>query len=311
MESLYGSSISETPILLIGFNRANLLQKRLNEINEFNLRTLFVTIDGGSTEKQICEIKLVLESCLVNSDINYNLIIHKENLGLAKHTTSAISKVLQEFNHVIIVEDDIVLGTNFYNSMLHGLKIADSDPQIATVGGFSPFFQSTFFSRRNYWRKSDYFSAWGWGISRTNWNHYVLELANDVIESDLSGSKTWNGLSLHKKNFWLSKFSKTTIKPIKTWDYQMQFMSFMYDKKHLLPVYRVCDNEGFNDDRGANNVSQRPRWLFNLNANGVLPDSKLIPSVLQSFFLYIDSLIWARDSKVNNIFIHLKRFRIL
>lgn len=88
-------------------------------------------------------------------------------------------------------------------------------------------------------------------------------------------------------------------------------MSFMYDIKHLLPVYRVCDKEGFNDNRGANNVSQRPRWLFNSNANGVLPDSKLIPSVLQSFFLYIDSLIWARDSKVNNIFIHLKRFRIL
>ena len=310
MEIQRRPSVSETPILLIGFNRADLLKKRLKEIEQFSLRNLFISIDGGSTEQQICEIKLVLESCLVNSDINYRVIIHDKNIGLAKHITSAISKVLQEFNHVIVVEDDIVLGANFYDSMLCGLEIADSDPQIATVGGFSPFFHLSFFSRNNYWRKSEYFSAWGWGISRTNWNLYLLELEIDNLKDDLSASKTWKRLSLNQKLFWLSKFTKITIRPIRTWDYQMQFMSFVQDKNHLLPVFRVCDNEGFNDSRGANNVNRRPRWLFNINANGVLPDSKLIPFIPQSIFCFIDSLIWARDSKLNNLFLYLKRFKM-
>ena len=126
----------------------------------------------------------------------------------------------------------------------------------------------------------------------------------------MSASKTWKRLSLNQKLFWLSKFTKITIRPIRTWDYQMQFMSFVQDKNHLLPVFRVCDNEGFNDSRGANNVNRRPRWLFNINANGVLPDSKLIPFIPQSIFCFIDSLIWARDSKLNNLFLYLKRFKM-
>jgi len=308
MENKNLSLLLNTPILLIGFNRPNLLQKRLKEINQFGLRNLFISIDGGSTEQQIDGIKLVLDDCLFESSINYRVIIHNENLGLARHITNAISEVLNEFSHVIVVEDDIVLGANFFDSILCGLEIADSDSQIATVGGFSPFFHFSLFSRKNYWRKSEYFSAWGWGISRANWNSYLFELESGGLEDKLSDSKTWSNLSSHQKLFWLSKFRKVTIKPIRTWDYQMQFMSFLYDKKHLLPAFRFCDNEGFNDSRGVNNVSKRPRWLFDVNAKGLSPGAKYIPYFIQPIFRYVDKWIWARDSTVKDLFLFLRRF---
>ena len=48
--------------------------------------------------------------------------------------------------------------------------------------------------------------------------------------------------------------------PSLTWDFQMQFTSFVNNLYHLLPKYRLCDNVGFDDLRATNTKNRRPNW---------------------------------------------------
>jgi hypothetical protein len=55
---------------------------------------------------------------------------------------------------------------------------------------------------------------------------------------------------------------KVAIDPNKTWDFQMQFMSFRYNLPNLSPIYRAVDNVGFADNRSTNTKSRKPKYYF-------------------------------------------------
>lgn len=128
------------PILLIGYNRPDFFQDRLNEIKSLPIEKLYISID--SMENGVSpEIKRIIKE-FVNSGHNFQIVVNFEsqNLGLTKHITSAISRVLKVDEAVLVVEDDISLSTQSYDAFNEGHFMTKSMKLIGIVSGFRHLF---------------------------------------------------------------------------------------------------------------------------------------------------------------------------
>lgn len=307
--------MDKTALLLLGFNRPENLRKRLNEISKNKRVPLIVSIDGGaSQDKKTMIIKIINDFKIQNPEISTKSIYREKNLGLAKHITTAISEVIANFEYCIVVEDDINIGENFVENMINGQVVFESSNAL-TLGGFSPISgKYRAWSRKNRFRETIYFSAWGWMTSAEKWKCYRLEIDPISNHAELSNSESWGSLSSYKQQIWLRRFLKVSIQNPPTWDFQMQYVTFSKNLTHLLPVYRFCDNTGFNDSLSTHTTGRRPRWM---GPEGRI-DCRPIPSgtsitrknYLGRILMLFDSIFVAGDSEIVKVHRLLRGIRI-
>jgi len=187
-------------------------------------------------------------------------IQQKKNLGISNHIRLAIDKAFESENKLVILEDDIRIGPKFLSQLEFRYATTKEDKNVGTIGGFSgvPILVN---SMRNYWRKSNYFSAWGWMTGIETWTKYLPLIPDGDIEKQLKNSNSWNQLSSVQRKTWVGRFEKVRKFPRLTWDYQMQYTTFKFDLVHALPLFRICENEGFADSRSTNTRNPRPKWM--------------------------------------------------
>jgi hypothetical protein len=296
------------PLLLLGYNRRDLLEKRVKEISKLDIEKVYISIDGGKESHKSEMISLILEIpslFLKNTDVK---ITHYENnLGLTKHITSAISKVLKENENVIVVEDDIAINLSFYKNITNGMNLLKKMGASGLVSGFSPINYSGNYFLQNKWRKSIYFSCWGWGCDRDTWAKYESNLSNVNFDEALKNSYAWNSLSRWQKNVWKSRFRRVQQNEGYTWDLQMQFSSFINDFTNFAPLYRFTDNEGFNDERATHTKEPKPKWMNNKAKNEqYIHDFTGI--LVSKLFRTIDTLTGAGDSKILSIYNKVRNY---
>ena len=281
-------------VLILGFNRPEFVEQRVKQLGSNPPFRVHISVDGGISS----EIRKRYESMENALDKNYFKIDYKDtNLGLVKHLTGAISKLLVSYEFVIVVEDDVRISENFISVVAKNLK-ENKNPRIATWGGYSPIHSIRALERFNCWRETRYFSAWGWGISRRHWSYYTTEIHFELLDQELMHSKTWGGLSLFQKRVWKSRFRKVSDNPNFTWDYQMQYMTFKYDFLHKLPIMRLTDNEGFDDARSTNTKLQRPKWMGKISVARMPIKNKSAWGAINALLVFLDSLLLSGDSKV-------------
>lgn len=293
------------PVLLIGYNRPDFLLNRFRELATQEIGHLTISIDGeGMSPEELTRIEIQAKEILKHK--KFHLVIREKNFGLCAHIVSAISEILSVHPYVIILEDDISVGENFYTNMVTGIWLSEKIGGIAAVTSFSALGKNGFGSITSGWRKTRYFSCWGWATSRDIWEKYVLDLAGIDILEELSKSKTWKSLSSHQKAVWHGRFTKVKAFPSSTWDIQFQFMCFRYDLTNLAPTRRFSSNHGFDDARSEHTSGRQPRWMrMTERYEGLIPAEQLswIARLCQNL---IDTNTTAGDSRLTAWIRHLR-----
>ena len=290
--------MKEVPILLLGYNRPDFLSKRIQELRMISPPLVYISIDG-SNEVLAQDITNTLRENLQNwpKDSQVEIWRNHENLGLTHHITGAVKRVLQKNYSVIVVEDDISLSPNFYLNMVNGFKTLESNKLQGTVGAFSPIKLPISLEFLNRWRKTHYFSCWGWGVTRDVWQKYEIDLGKEDMDESLSKSKTWGRLSTAQQKTWKRRFNKNLMNPIDTWDVQAQYMSFKYEFDNIVPISRFIDNVGFSDTRSAHTKGQKPRWFMSDGYSTSRIHTNSISKLSRPLTKLIDSNTFVGDSK--------------
>ncbi len=291
----------DIPILLIGFNRPELLKKRVHELLREKAKNIIISVDGCPqlrTEMQnvLTEIR---EVCLNRCQVSITL--HEVNLGLSKHLTGEISKALMDYHEVIVLEDDIEISENFLENMKRGRTILNEIGINGIVSAFSPIKRNRFLRFKNKWRISPYFNCWGWLCTREAWESYVLNISEMDLNSELKSSSTWNQLSKWQQFLWLSRFIKIQRTPYHTWDIQFQYMCFKKEMMNLSPIFTFTNNEGFDDIRSVHTKGKKPRWMSNGKVNSELVDQMCVVPISQIFSKVIEPNTTAGDSRLIRI----------
>lgn len=285
------------PVLLIGFNRPEYLLRRLIELTNSSVKPeiVYISLDGCRNENDNNEIETFVSKVL---EIKYNfqikLIRRSSNLGCSRHIITAVGELLKSHHEIVVVEDDVVLGEKFYETMVNGLAKYQNIQGSGIVGAFSPFHKYPFIGNRlqkNYWRTSQYFSAWGWATSRDFWSHFEEFASIENIDKYLAQSLAWSSLTERKKKIWKSRFSRGI------WDYNVQLILFKTSKTVLFPTLRLIDNEGFSDSRSTHTKHSRPWSLFGIGYSNSVPSLSRYQElpIVKIVWKMIDANLWAAD----------------
>ena len=302
----------EVPMLLIGFKRLDFLKARIDEISRTTVSTLFLSLDGGHglSAEEIDNFIQWTKSKLKRLD---KLIIDQktENLGLVSHLTSAISNVLSQYSHVIIVEDDIEISNKFYESIINGLNLQILKNITGIVGGFSVLNLPPNKIINNQWRESNYIAIWGWGCSSDVWKNYKVKLDTDLIDKELSKSHTWSKLSNFQKQVWSGRFKKIAENPSKTWDIQLQYLSFVNEFNNFYPVSTLVRNVGYSDSRSTNTKNKRPLWMSKNPPDSMVLNSNFVKNFVKVIVNILDSNLLFGDTKLINYWKHRLKLRLI
>ena len=116
--------VSDVGVLILAYNRPEMLQKRIKELSNNKISNLFISIDGGrSSHSPEMESTKDFAKLAFKKTKNFNLNHHKKNLGMVKHITREISNVLAKHKYVIVVEDDVKIVDNFIENMISGINL--------------------------------------------------------------------------------------------------------------------------------------------------------------------------------------------
>ena len=116
------------PIVVFGFNRPDALKNTIASLlrnEEAKDSDLFVFVDGprdgkvGEKEK-VEEVREYVKSIKGFKSLHYTF--SDRNKGLANSIIKGVSKVINKFGRVIVLEDDLSVQPNFLAFMNQGLE---------------------------------------------------------------------------------------------------------------------------------------------------------------------------------------------
>ena len=115
------------------------------------------------------------------------IIVAKENKGLAESITSGIDYMLETFEAVIILEDDCVTNENYIRFMVECLERYKENEEVFSISGYTyPIkYKDSIYDAYAVGRAS----SWGWGTWKDRWrkfekdNNLVKKICEDEHQS--------------------------------------------------------------------------------------------------------------------------------
>ena len=284
----------QVPILVIGFNRPDLLLDLFNRLRDLQPSRLLVAIDGPRDGVQ-GDIEMVDECKATILQIDWpcsvDTLFRKSNLGCGKAVSSAIEWAFTLHDELVILEDDIVPNLNFFHFCSRGLEAYRSNQDVMSIGGYN----STSIQSCDGDTFSSYPEIWGWATWKAKWSTYSFEIS-DITLTDIIAIIRANNFNLLASLLWLIRFRKVKAKKIDTWDYQFVFASFTNNKLHLISPDNQIKNVGF-DARATHTIfkpkiephlSDRPSAVIGYGSHNKTHDNKLRK---QEFRQFLHSII--------------------
>jgi len=288
----------KTVLVIASYNRPELTTERIEQLAGVNCPVV-VSIDAQKSGSSSPDF----DTCETKFSSKVKFVKNRENLGIAMHPFKRISELFMSYDNVIWIEDDISVEKTSINYVIEMLQ--QRLPQdILTIGLFG-FLPGKFMSRFGFngWRKTKYFTGWGWAIQREDWNSINLIIEDQLYK--LKESKIWNDMSSTEKSIMNHRFLRVIHNPQFTYDTQMTFAGFLQDKKHLLPLFRVADNQGFHDTRATNTRDKIPRWYKGSKGSIKMSKKKrlkkeicIVPEFVSSLLEFFDAVTWVGTRKL-------------
>lgn len=239
------NSFSCAPILLIGFNRPDLIAAQIAAIREARPAKLYVAVDGpregrlGEDEK--CR---AVRECtkLVDWPCEVKTLFQENNLGCKMGPVSAINWLFENETFGIVLEDDCRPTFSFLRFATEMLARYKDDERIGVITGFNHFdLQSDTAISYHF---SEHLDIWGWASWRRVWNNYDVAMTTYLHQRDLliDNSKM---LPYAKKV--LRKGIAEVINGLDAWDFPFSLMFLAKQYLTVVPRMRLVANVGIAD----------------------------------------------------------------
>jgi hypothetical protein len=251
-------SRQQIPILLLGFNRPEMLANLVRSLAISQPSHIIFVIDGPRLENTN-DFSLVRRSqaCteLVTWDCEIETRFRSTNLGLRTSVTEGVTWAIQKYGHVIVVEDDVIVGPDFIPYMELMLERFVDNERIGHINGYNvipPRQLSYPFSNV---RMSRYIESFAWGTWERSWSLFddSLSWGRDCSYQELKDVVgTYAGAVRWKINF-----SDTKNDRVNSWAYRWLASLWEHNMFAVSPNINLVNYRG-NDD--GTHVLRQPRW---------------------------------------------------
>jgi hypothetical protein len=250
------SSQFKTPVVVIFFNRPNLLKKLFAVLEIVKPAKLYLIADGPRCQDdlELCSAaRKIFEKVSWDCEVlrNYSY----ENLGCKNRVITGLDWVFEREDSAIILEDDCLPDYSFFEFVNILLEHYQKDTRIAAISG-NNFIDidsehSYVFSR--------YTHLWGWATWRRVWQLYDREVKsweqlmrpNYIAEIAASEAE----LNAIKKSI-----SSIRSGALDTWDSQWLLTCWSNNMLTILPQKNLVANIGFGEN--ATHTKGQPEKVY-------------------------------------------------
>jgi len=241
-----------SPVVVFAYNRPKHLGATLRALSKNILAPhveVFIFVDGPKTDddvKRIDEIKKQIANC--SGFKSLTAIYRLNNLGLSSSVIKGVSETLENWESVIVLEDDMITSPYFLEYMNQGLIKYKNNPLVSCIHGYVyPGLKDgseTFFLRGA--------DCWGWGTWRESWKLFnsngeflLNELRNKnlIKEFDFNGSYPFS-----------SMLENQVLGKNDSWAVRWYASIFLAGKLTLYPTKSLVQNIGM-DSSGQNCIN--------------------------------------------------------
>lgn len=231
------------PVLILAFNRPDLLKEQLEFLGEHNCSNLYISLDGPRLNRP--EDNELVSSCIRIAKMHVpedRLNIFESNQGCRLGVAGGIDWFFQKESSGLILEDDVRFDPFLLEFISDSLLRYEFDFEVGSISGFSPLelTQHECKGANSYFHP--YFSSWGWATWKSRWDNYSLE------SSKWEDFVSFKNMPSIEKSFWNSKFVSVFNNSLDTWDYQFILTNFKFGWRTLVPRFNLVSNVGFRPD---------------------------------------------------------------
>ena len=259
------------PIILFVYNRPWHTQQTLDALakNELaNESVLYIYADGAkenATETDLQKINEVREIISNFEACKETHIIEREkNWGLANNVIDGVTKVVNQYGKVIVLEDDIIANKHFLMFMNGNLKQYVSNEAIFGIASHAYFenskLPSTFLLPIG--------SSWGWATWKDKWS--VFEENSQVLIDRIKEKKLQEKMNFGNYPFFEMLESQNN-KLVDSWGIRFYASFFLEDGLFIYPHKSLSYNIGM--DNTGTHCSEDMPFNNNLYQNAIKYDN--------------------------------------
>lgn len=251
--------MSYAPIIVFGYNRADMIEnllKSLEKNENIEEMDLFIFLDIPDKKKPrdiplSQEVIAYINVYKAASKFKHvEVEVAKQHKGLANSVISGVSKVINQYGKVIVLEDDLIVSNDFLDYMQRGLEFYRKDNRVWSIGGHCPKIESL--GKYN----EDVFLApriesLGWGTWENRWRHMDWEVSSfESFRRDFIGRMIFN---LGGNDLYQSLKTQMTNEQYDSWAIRWCYQEFRERKYTVYPKESRVIHCG-NDNRSTHGV---------------------------------------------------------
>lgn len=259
--------MGKVPILVLAFNRPDHVIRALSSVRDYHPDRLYLACDGPRPYKdgenvQVAETqKVMLKS--VDWPCEVNTLFREKNLGCAKAVYDGISWFFDKEEYGIIIEDDVVIGQDFFNLCEDLLQRYANEERIMEISAENHSFRTDI---NNSYVYNQNFLCWGWATWRRAWRKMDMEMKS---APKLSSAYLIQRLGLFRglmmKHYFMSGFKH--LEKFSSWATRWYLSILTHDGLVISPGVNLAVNIGFGN--GTHYSSKKGHPYFGLKIDNI------------------------------------------
>jgi hypothetical protein len=203
------------PIALFVYNRPEHTRRTISYLKKNLLADesrLFIFSDGPKTEADKAKVEEIRQMAKeVTGFKSVKLITRKENLGLANSIISGVTKLVNEYDKVIVFEDDLLSSRYTLQYFNEGLNRYANEEKVMHIGAYMYDLTDKSLPETFFYRAA---TSWGWATWARAWKEFEPDIDKLLkqfdkqkihwfsIESSMNFWKQMQQFKAGKNNSW-------------------------------------------------------------------------------------------------------------
>ena len=235
------------PICLFVYNRLYHTQKTLEALKSNRLANqsdLFIYSDGPKNVEHtdiIHKLRSYLKT--VQGFKSITIIEREKNYGLAENIIDGVTTIVNKYNKIIVLEDDLVTSPYFLTYMNEYLHIYNNEPQVASIHGYVyPLKKAKQLPETFFIKGAD---CWGWATWKRAWDFFEKDgsrLLYILEKEKLQKSFNFNN------TYPYTRMLQEQIQGLNnSWAIRWYASAFIHNMLTLYPRYSLVQNIGMDN----------------------------------------------------------------
>jgi len=197
------------PIALFVYNRPQHTERTIQYLSQNDLAgksKLFIFSDGAKTpadKQQVAEVRAIIKN--VKGFKSVEVFERQENAGLANSIIAGVTQLINEYDQVIVFEDDLISSPHTLSYFNDSLKRYKNEEKVMHIGAYMYPLTDHTLPESFFYRAA---TSWGWATWARAWKNFEPDI--DVLIKQFDKKKKSEFSIQNKMNFWkqMQEFKK-------------------------------------------------------------------------------------------------------